>query len=94
MDRTIVHLDLDSFFVSVERIINPKLKGLPVIIGGTGDRGVVASGSYEVRAFGVYSAIPAKLAKQLFPQSIFIRGDMNMLRIVLMWLSKTGSKPI
>ena len=75
MDRTIVHLDLDSFFVSVERLLNSKLIGLPVIIGGTSDRGVVASCSYEARAFGVHSAMPIKMAKYLCPQALFIKGD-------------------
>lgn len=77
MDRTIVHLDLDTFFVSVERLINTKLIGQAVIIAGTSDRGVVASCSYEARAFGVYASMPAKLARQLCPQAIFVRGDMD-----------------
>ena len=76
-DRTLVHLDPDSFFVSVERLINPSLKGKPVIIGGTGDRGVVSSCSYEARAFGVHSAMPSRLAKHLCPHAIFIRGDLE-----------------
>ena len=75
MERTIVHLDLDTFFVSVERLINASLKDKPVIIGGSGDRGVVASCSYEARKFGVHSAMPIKLAHRLCPQAIFIRGD-------------------
>lgn len=78
MDRQIVHLDLDSFFVSVERLIDSSLIGKPVIIGGTSDRGVVSSCSYEARRFGVHSAMPAKMAKQLCPQAVFIRGDMDM----------------
>jgi len=77
MDRQVVHLDLDSFFVSVERLMDSSLKDKPVIIGGTSDRGVVASCSYEARAFGVHSAMPAKMAKQLCPQAVFIRGDME-----------------
>lgn len=75
--RTIVHLDLDTFFVSVERLQNSRLIGKPVIIGGTSDRGVVASCSYEARAFGVHSAMPMKLARMLCPQAIYIRGDMD-----------------
>lgn len=75
MDRSVVHMDLDTFFVSVERKINPKLIGRPVLVGGTGDRGVVASCSYEARAFGVHSAMPMKAARILCPEAIIIRGD-------------------
>lgn len=75
MDRNIVHIDLDSFFVSVERLINPKLKGKPVLVGGSGDRGVVASCSYEAREFGVHSAMPMRMAKQLCPEAIIVKGD-------------------
>jgi len=76
-ERSIVHLDLDTFFVSVERLNNSKLVGKPVIIGGLGDRGVVASCSYEARAFGVHSAMPVKMARQLCNEAVFIRGDME-----------------
>ncbi len=75
--RTIVHLDLDTFFVSVERLTNSSLKGKPVIIGGMSDRGVVASCSYEARSFGVHSAMPMRMAKQLCGDAVFIRGDME-----------------
>ena len=78
MEKTIVHLDLDTFFVSVERLINPALEHLPVIIGGTSDRGVVASCSYEARRFGVHSAMPMRMAKQLCSQAVYIRGDMEL----------------
>lgn len=78
MERHIVHLDLDTFFVSVERLLNSKLNGLPVLIGGSSDRGVVASCSYEARAFGVHSAMPMRLARQLCPQAIIVRGDHDM----------------
>ena len=73
--RSIVHMDLDSFFVSVSCLEHPKLKGKPVLIGGTSDRGVVASCSYEARAFGVHSAMPMKLARRLCPDAIIVRGD-------------------
>jgi DNA polymerase IV len=78
MERTIVHMDLDTFFVSVERLINPSLEGKPVIIGGTSDRGVVASCSYEARRFGVHSAMPMRMAKQLCSQAVYVRGDMEL----------------
>ncbi|MFP4663427.1 MAG: DNA polymerase IV [Bacteroidales bacterium] len=77
MERNVVHLDLDSFFVSVERLKNSRLNHMPVIIGGTSDRGVVSSCSYEARKFGVHSAMPAKMARQLCPDAAFIRGDMD-----------------
>ena len=76
--RQIIHLDLDTFFVSVERLINSSLLGKPVIIGGTSDRGVVASCSYEARQFGVHSAMPMKMARNLCSDAIIVRGDMDM----------------
>jgi len=77
-NRTIVHLDLDTFFVSVERLVNSKLNGIPVIIGGMSDRGVVAACSYESRRFGVHSAMPIQMAKRLCSHAVFIRGDMDL----------------
>lgn len=76
-NRTVAHLDLDSFFVSVERLRNSALQGRPILIGGTSDRGVVASCSYETRRFGVHAAMPMKLARQLCPEATVIRGDME-----------------
>jgi DNA polymerase-4 len=73
--RWIVHIDLDSFFVSVERKFNPDLIGKPVLIGGSADRGVVASCSYEARKFGIHSAMPMKQAMKLCPHAIVIRGS-------------------
>ena len=77
-NRTIVHLDLDTFFVSVERLVNSSLIGKPVIIGGMSDRGVVAGCSYEARRFGVRSAMPMRMARQLCNDAIVIRGDMEL----------------
>ena len=77
MDRRVIHMDLDTFFVSVERLMDSSLNGQPVVIGGTSDRGVVSSCSYEARSFGVHAAMPVKMAKQLCPQAIFVRGDME-----------------
>ena len=74
MEKTIAHLDLDTFFVSCERLQNSKLNGIPVIIGG-GDRGVVASCSYEARYFGVGSAMSIRMALKLCPEAKVIKGD-------------------
>ncbi len=76
-DRQIMHMDLDTFFVSVERLQNPVLQGKPVLVGGSSDRGVVASCSYEARQFGIHSAMPMRMAKQLCPEAIVVRGDME-----------------
>ncbi|MBS7252358.1 DNA polymerase IV [Flavobacterium branchiicola] len=77
MARAIVHMDLDTFFVSCERLINSQLDGIPLIVGG-GDRGVVASCSYEARKFGVRSAMPIAMAMKLCPQAKIIKGDMEL----------------
>ncbi len=73
--RSIVHMDLDTFFVSCERLIDSRLNGKPILIGGTTDRGVVASCSYEARKFGIHSAMPMRMAKQLCPEAIILRGN-------------------
>jgi DNA polymerase IV len=75
--RTIAHLDLDAFFVSVECLRNPALIGRPLLVGGHSDRAVVAACSYEARKFGVHSAMPMKLARRLCPQATIISGDME-----------------
>ena len=77
-NRTILHLDLDTFFVSVERLLNSKLTAKPVIIGGQSDRAVVSSCSYEARQFGVHSGMPMKMAYNLCRDAIIIRGDMDL----------------
>ena len=76
-DRVISHFDLDSFFGSVELLQNSALKGKPVVIGGKGDRGVVASCSYEARTFGVRSGMSMKLARRLCSELVQVKGDMD-----------------
>ncbi len=73
----ISHFDLDTFFVSVERLLDSRLNGRPILIGGVTDRGVVASCSYEARTFGVHSAMPMRLARELCPQAVVIRGNTS-----------------
>ena len=78
LQSQILHLDLDAFFVSVECKMNPRLKGRPLIVGGSSRRGVVAACSYEARRFGVHSAMPMYLALQLCPDATVISGDMEL----------------
>jgi DNA polymerase IV len=76
-NRNIAHFDLDTFFVSVERLQNSKLNGIPVAVGGNSDRAVIATCSYEARTFGVHSGMAVKIAKRLCPQLTLIQGDME-----------------
>jgi DNA polymerase-4 len=76
-----MHIDLDAFFVSVEVVLNPELKGKPVVVGGRPDaRGVISAASYEARAYGLHSAMPLKTASRLCPQAIFIEGNFQRYR--------------
>ena len=74
-NRAIVHMDLDTFFVSCERLLDSRLNGKPILIGGTSARGVVASCSYEARKFGIHSAMPMRMAKERCPEAIIIKGN-------------------
>lgn len=78
MNKNIAHLDLDSFFVSVERLINSNLNDRPVLVGGKSNRSVVASCSYEARRFGVHSAMPMKMALRLCPEATVVQGDYEL----------------
>lgn len=75
--KSIIHLDLDTFFVSAERRYDSRLNDKPVIVGGLGDRGVVAACSYETRPYGVHSGMSMKVARQLCPQAIVIKGNAS-----------------
>ncbi|PCE64641.1 DNA polymerase IV [Sediminicola luteus] len=75
MERTILHMDLDTFFVSCERLLDSRLNNRPILVGGTGDRGVVSAASYETRTFGVHSGMPMKMARMLCPEAVVIRGN-------------------
>ncbi|TYB75825.1 DNA polymerase IV [Bizionia myxarmorum] len=78
MKKQMLHLDLDTFFVSCERLIDSRLQKRPLLVGGTGDRGVVAACSYETRRFGVHSGMSMKVAKRLCPEAVVIRGDSSI----------------
>ncbi len=75
MEKQILHIDLDTFYVSVERKLDSRLENKPLLVGGTSDRGVVAACSYETRGYGVHSGMSMKLARQLCPEAIVIRGN-------------------
>lgn len=80
--RKIIHVDMDAFFASVEQRDNPTLKGKPIAVGGNEKRGVVAAASYEARKYGVYSAMPSRIAKQKCPQLIFVKHRFSVYRQV------------
>lgn len=88
IQKIIAHFDLDTFFVSVERLYNPSLQNKPLIVGGHNERGVVASCSYEARKYGIHSAMPMKTAIRLCPQAIVLTGNYALYSKYSKWITK------
>src|SRR5215218_894151 len=80
MQRCVAHLDMDAFYVSVELMRRPELRGRPVVVAGSGPRAVVTTASYEARRYGVFSAIPAARARRLCPEAVFLPPDFEAYR--------------
>src|SRR5215212_8200026 len=82
MQRCVAHLDMDAFYVSIELMRRPELRGRPVVVAGSGPRAVVTTASYEARRYGVGSAIPASRARRLCPDAVFVPPDFDGYRAV------------
>ncbi len=80
--RKVIHVDMDAFYATVEQRDNPELRGTPVAVGGSSERGVVAAASYEARGFGVKSAMPSVTAKRRCPELIFVKPRFQVYRAV------------
>src|SRR5262249_29836232 len=80
LQRKVIHIDMDAFFASVEQRDNPELRGKPLAVGGSGERGVVAAASYEARKFGVRSAIPSVTARRRCPELIFVKPRFEIYK--------------
>ncbi|MEP7374802.1 MAG: DNA polymerase IV [Chitinophagaceae bacterium] len=94
LPRHIAHFDLDSFFVAVEVINNPTLKGKPIIVGGTSDRGVVSTCSYEARKYGIHSAMPMRTAMKLCPHAILLQGTRGQYSKYSRWVTDIISSKV
>src|SRR5271156_2785217 len=90
--RKIIHIDMDAFYASVEQRDNPELRGKPVAVGGSRERGVVAASSYEARAFGVRSAMPSVTAKRKCPDLIFVKPRFDVYKAVSLQIQEIFAK--
>src|SRR5690348_1818305 len=90
--RKIIHIDMDAFYASVEQRDNPELRGNPVAVGGSRERGVVAAASYEARAFGVHSAMPSITAKRKCPDLIFVKPRFDAYKAISLQIDRKSTR--